>query len=1178
MQHQIIGALQGFSVGRSLRENATALLRSIGYHSERTLETGGVSEFLEWLETNKSLTEKQRAQVTEWKSVDGICQVTADDLTSQFELNPPPPKFDLARIESIIFLAVELKSSRYNRRYFANITRMVNRSLPIPVVLIFHHQPFLTLSIIHRRQNKLAGNQDVLENVTLIKDIDLRNPHRAHVEILADLSLQKLLHSGVRDFDGLHTQWESVLGVEKLNQQFYKELFDWYQLAVTQCRFPNDAAGIGSNERHVIRMITRLLFVWFLKEKRLVPASLFIEDFANRHLTQHGPDRSDYYKAVLQNLFFATLNTEISERGFANPDDHLDSNSIVNSNLYKYRSLMKYPKEFHEILQKIPFVNGGLFDSLDRTTDQDSIRWIDTFAEFQSEMEDVHLQVPSRLFFDSSIGLYPLLERYKFTIEENTPVEQEVALDPELLGRVFENLLAAYNPETRTTIRKSTGSYYTPRQVVEYLVNESIIAILSEKCSPSDGNVDHWHIRLRHLLEYEYPFDHSVDSFDDQETESLVNVLATIRILDPAVGSGAFPMSVLQKVTLILRRIDPHNHHWEQVQKLIAGESASVAFGIDSEASRTAMLIDISKTFSVYRESDYGRKLFLIQNGIFGVDIQPIACQIAKLRFFITLIVEQQPSPQKADNYGIRPLPNLETRFVAANALIPLVGSQQLHLGSELVSALLAKVKLLRERYFNARTRAVKTQLETEDAVLRKTLATELKSLQFSDDDASAIAAWNPYDQNISATWFGAEWMFGVEGGFDVVLGNPPYVRADVDSADNLILRRRVSKCGLYETLKMKWDRFLAFMERSFKLCRINGVTSLIVSDAFSNAPYAASARNWYVNHAYIERVDFFPNLRLFDASVQNISYLFRRREGGDNVPQRRIHVDSFGTVKHLPSLSQSRMGVRVFSISDTLSSGPSVVSIASNRAVGLGSLCYISTGMVCNAHEYKARYLYTLRDVVSDMRDRIHSKPFVEGKHLQRWSPHTVHWLEWDTERAPNLFRRKAFVELFDQDQNIVTQLSPGKAPKACYDDTGLYHNSSVIGIVRWCQLKGVRNRSIIRLARYSSEKRSAEYPRRETLEDRSLPFDHKYILACINSSYVRDYLGRVRRSNIHIYPDDWRDVPIPVCPSDQQEAIVFAVGELLAALSDHDFKRARQLDKGVDTMVLKLYKSVNI
>ena len=138
------------------------------------------------------------------------------------------------------------------------------------------------------------------------------------------------------------------------------------------------------------------------------------------------------------------------------------------------------------------------------------------------------------------------------------------------MGKVFENLLAAVNPETRETARKQTGSYYTPRPVVDYMVDEALVETLAEKAPPNDSDGEFWRDRLRYLLDY----NDASELFDADETEGLVRAIAGIKILDPAVGSGAFPMGVLHKLTLALRRLDPENEWWEKLQKDLAGQRA----------------------------------------------------------------------------------------------------------------------------------------------------------------------------------------------------------------------------------------------------------------------------------------------------------------------------------------------------------------------------------------------------------------------------------------------------------------------------------------------------------------------------------------------------------------------------------------------------------------------------
>ena len=316
-------------------------------------------------------------------------------------------------------------------------------------------------------------------------------------------------------------------------------------------------------EEHVIRLITRLLFVWFIKEKGLVAEDLFVENQVRGLLKDYDPATGDsYYRAILQNLFFATLNTEMDRRGFS-PGG---GNAHPEPSLYRYADQIADLDGLLARFEQTPFINGGLFDCLDSFGDTgDGGYRIDCFSDVHYHL----LSIPNRLFFgqdSNSPGLITLFNRYKFTVEENTPAEQEVALDPELLGKVFENLLAAYNPETRETARKQTGSYYTPRPVVDYMVDEALVASLAQKVPPEDGNAQAWEAKLRRLLDY---LDY-VDSdegrerqqdFTDAEKAGIVRAIAELKVLDPAVGSGAFPMGVLHKLTLETRTETPY---WEE--------------------------------------------------------------------------------------------------------------------------------------------------------------------------------------------------------------------------------------------------------------------------------------------------------------------------------------------------------------------------------------------------------------------------------------------------------------------------------------------------------------------------------------------------------------------------------------------------------------------------------------
>ena len=834
--------------GAPLREGAASLLNALGYCSQRTAEAGSVGEFLERFMSAKLLTDEQRGLFDRWRDVEIVFQVTGaeiDSATGQTGLFDGPG-LEETRIESFLFLAADLEPASYSRTTLSEMTRTVNRLFAMPAIVLFRyrtspHKSTLTFAVIHRRPRKRDDGRDVLEKVTLIKDIQADSPHRAHVDILAGLAFPRLIQEGVRSFDELHAAWEHALDIEALNKRFYRDLFTWFERAVAECRFPDDGAGEGSTERHVIRLITRLLFIWFLKEKGLVPDDLFDDSFAHQTLNSHASDSTDYYRAVLQNLFFATLNTEIDRRAFSKgtSTNHRDFSR------YRYRSLLAEPDAFVETLKQIPFVNGGLFDCLD---DFEAAgvgeKRIDAFTDNPVQGRELH--VPACMLLDAPNGLFPLLRRYKFTVEENTPLDREVALDPELLGRTFENLLASYNPETRETARKASGSYYTPRQVVDYMVRQALTEALAENSIPADGDTEFWRERLQYLLDHSGAMDDAQELFEDAERQAVVAEIARLKMLDPAVGSGAFPMGILQTLTLALRRLDPDNTLWEEWQKERARARAREAFNTGDHAVRENELREISATFEKYRSSDFGRKLYLIQNGIYGVDIQPVACQIAKLRFFISLAIEQEPDPAAA-NLGIRPLPNLETRFIAADTLLGMERPKQMELGqTDAVRKLEQELAANREQYFHSGDRTKKLELQGRDARLRNSLAAELKAIGMSVPAAQAIACWDPYDQNARADWFDPEYMFGVTDSFDIVIGNPPYIQLQKD-------RGRLGKLyasAEYDTFARTGDIYQLFYERGCHLlAQGTGVLAYITSNSWLKAEYGKRLRRWLTEH-----------------------------------------------------------------------------------------------------------------------------------------------------------------------------------------------------------------------------------------------------------------------------------------------------------------------------------------
>ena len=915
IKQDIENALKEFD-SQPIRDAATRLLDILGYRSKRISNDALDNEkynnlFESAFETSNPF---KKLCLEKWQSYRRIMQITDEEINQQ---RTPERQFlfDSTNINenlrtSYMFVAVELEGDAFTRTQLADITRFICQKAPYSIMVMFRYGDYLSLAIINRRHHEQNKTKQVLEKVTLIKDINLNKPNRAHIEIIYDLYLLNLIQTKeVKNFDTLHDEWEKILNTEELNKEFYRKLFAWYEWVVTETKFPTDENRVIKPEEHVIRLITRLLFIWFIKEKGLVEEDLFKKDEIQSLLKEEDFDNGDsYYRAVLQNLFFATLNTEIDKRTFSKGGN----SNHRNFSRYRYKKQMRYPDKILEFFDKTPFINGGLFDCLDsfKATKFGGYR-IDCFSDEQYHK----LSIPNRLFFDENRGLLPLLEHYKFTVEENTPVDQEVALDPELLGRVFENLLAAINPETGETARKQTGSYYTPRAIVDYMVEETLIATLSEKCQPADGNGIPWDERLRYLFDYAKMFDDAHEWFDDRETDEIVKTISELKILDPAVGSGAFPMGILHKLTLALRRLDPDNNRWEVLQKELAAKRAADAFNTQNQQERNDELTEISDTFERYRDSDFGRKLYLIQNSIFGVDIQPIACQIAKLRFFISLAIEQAPD-RNAKNFGIKPLPNLETRFVAADTLIGIDLSETRALfQDDTVQQLLKEIDGIREKFFLANNRTQKRKLEEQEEDCRKQLEKELEQqrtewtesrqreidqkvnqlptaelreklrekeqktfetrkqeFDAEFENARKIVRWKPYDQNAKTDWFEPERMFGITDGVDVVLGNPPYVQLQ---KENGRLGKLYQDAG-FETFARTGDIYCLFYEKANQLLKNNGHACLITSNKWMRAGYGKKLRDYFVTLIQpVQLLDMGPDV--FDATVDTNILLFQK-------------------------------------------------------------------------------------------------------------------------------------------------------------------------------------------------------------------------------------------------------------------------------------------------------------
>lgn len=948
--------------------------------------------------------------------------------------------------------------------------------------------------------------------------------------------------------------------VEVLTKAFYQELSDWYAWAVKIVRFPNKLDDKNDDDKYnseaAIRLVTRLIFVWFLKQKHLIPNEFFDEDYIRENLIDgfnpnvmvdlfSKSNESKYYKAILQNLFFAMLNSpitkegesELSERHFRSGRGDYDNNKLM-----RYESMFKNPQLFIDLANKtVPFLNGGLFDCLD---DKDNGNYVDGFSD--REVVKRALIVPDYLFFGEEVGkdidlsewygdkkkkkvsargIIDILKRYNFTVEENTPFDQEVSLDPELLGKVFENLLASYNPETQTTARKQTGSFYTPREIVQYMVDESLIAHL--KRTVGEG------------LEAEY---RKLISYVDEEilltVEQKLQVMESIyhcKVLDPACGSGAFPVGMLQQMVHILSQLDPTNEQWKKMMLDESVNESRNAFQAESKEEREERLLDIENSFDEsLNNPDYARKLYLIENCIYGVDIQPIAIQISKLRFFISLVVDQKANNDPTKNFGIRPLPNLEAKFVAANSLIPLA-KQENSLGrTPDIITLENKLKEANHKIFSAKTVRTKRKWKTILSELRTEMAEKLAENGFlTASAANQIASWDMFDQNSAASFFDADWMFGIKDGFDVVIGNPPYVL--IPSS----LYKKFYK-EHYKWQEGKIDLYRLFIEKSIKsFLKANGILIFITPNTFLTIPACKSLRKKLLEETSLIFIDNYDLTVFESASVNNVVFGISKYYSS-NKCKITIHNDNGANTYYVEnetfkSNSNYELNINVKNEDSIIIEKLKKCSLELkelNILMCLGEQPYHNT--LHTSEEIKSKFLHS--------KERLNNNYLLEygGKNILRYSikNRTDNWLDYSAE-----LYTKPDLKFFSYPRIILREIV-GKQLVATYTEDTFLVNKSCYVII--CNNK-----------------------------DRILL---KYLLGVLSSTLIGYFVQNIGdKSKQKLFPritmSTLKSIPIKIENENIKYSIIKLVDECLSK-NNGDFKEdITNLETQIDLLVYKLY-----
>lgn len=555
----------------------------------------------------------------------------------------------------------------------------------------------------------------------------------------------------------IHSQLWDSFNFEPINDKFYSELVEHFSLLVNHLE---KIFGKKPSVMFTTRLIGRILFIWFLNKKELINKNI------NYFEVDNPLDQTSYYKNKFEILVFDTLNKEISER------KHKDKTT--------------------------PYLNGGLFDI--------------SQTDFYNSKE---LTFPNGFFNQ----LYETLNKYNFTVDESSPNFQQVAIDPEMLGSIFESLLKEQISEnTGKSKKEESGAVYTPREIVSYMCEEVIIEYLKEKVpfkEDRDKRIEEL-VRLPETIFRDQDQNKRRDwkPYNDQILKVLKgdNKNPPIRILDPAVGSGAFPIGMLNLLVKIYGRLD-----------------------------------------SKYEKNISQLKREVLFNSLYGVDIEQIAIEICRLRAWLSIIVDITDKDQ------IEPLPNLDFKFTCANTLVSLKDNKQSTLFED--TNLKQKLISIRDEYFNTtkKNRKIKLQKDYEQLTNSEDL--------FDSDNTRLLKSYRPFDIGASSLFYDPEIHHGVKI-FDIVIGNPPYIRQEEFKEFKPYLKKN------FTVFHAKADLLTYFIEQSYNFLKHKGILNFIISNKFARADYGKAIRKFLTSKTRILSFIDFGDTEIFKSVTTMTSIL----------------------------------------------------------------------------------------------------------------------------------------------------------------------------------------------------------------------------------------------------------------------------------------------------------------
>ncbi len=912
-------------------------------------------------------------------------------------------------------------------------------------------------------------------------------------------------------------QLEEAFDIEKVTREFFEKYHDLF-LRVKEAlddiinsnenvKADFEAKGVNSVDFSK-KLLGQIVFLYFLQKKGWFgiardaawgsgPKNFLRELFLGKHRTY-----GNFFNEVLEPLFYEALRYD---RGH---DDNY------------YGSLNC----------KIPFLNGGLFDPIN---DYD---WAYKDINFPNELFSNNLKNKEG---DIGSGILDVFDRFNFTVKEDEPLDKEVAIDPEMLGKVFENLLEVKD-------RKSKGTYYTPRAIVHYMCQQSLINYLFTELNneppvfekvgdkqlnmigneTKQGQLD---ITIKHQSstsvskeDIEFLIIHGDDVIENEavverkgeETKTysykippsirnnaklIDQKLADIKVCDPAVGSGAFLVSMMTEI-------------------------------IKARNILSYYIKDHARTI-------YRFKRDCIEKSLYGVDIDPGAVEIARLRLWLSLIVDEE------DIKKIRPLPNLDYKVVRGNSL----------LGYPYQRRGLEKLETLKAAYFNEtdpqKKQALRVKIDLELADIFKNTK---QSLGYQTD----------FDFRINYSE-----VFNTNGGFNVVIANPPYISAWTMEKEDPSSRKNIKKALYdYSFLRGHWDLYIAFIAKGHQILQVDGNLTYIIPNPILREKYATEVRKFVLQKMILISILEFNKVNVFEKVSRRTSVLIALKRENDSDYEINVYSNSDNNM-----ITQSNQATRdswlglprsIYQIKGSLNEEILLKKIeqASSR---IGNFFYVNYGAQVSS---KKKGSFGKKDVVSK-NPRGNAKQFYEGKDVQRWSLlNRGLWLDY---RPTEMYGPRNPI-LFEQNKIAIRKVSNKNHYLAVtLDTTKRYTDDGVVLLVPYASLAQTGLQTSFN--NYSQKKSS---------------LDLKYVLAILLSKLESFYFSKrfatksLQGLTSHTYPTSVRALIIKDIVPENQKPLINIVDKILALTNATDYlqnstkqARVRSYEKHIDQLVFQLY-----